>query len=165
MKKILFLVLVSIVIGLIASSILPKQDQPQSPAATTTVATDAAPPQAPPAAHDHQAMDRVPAFYRTAPAADTLAPTLAPDIFTGNVRLAYKAAKEIPETLAQIPCYCHCDMSKGHKSLHSCFEDEHGENCGICIGEALMAQNLHRLGLKPAEIRARVIKAYGKQSD
>jgi len=106
-------------------------------------------------------IERVPAHYTAAPAADKLAPTLDPEMFWGNTRLAYKAAKEIPQTLAQLPCYCHCDMSLGHKSLHSCFVTEHGESCGICIGEALMAYQLEKQKVPIAEIRKRIIAAYG----
>jgi hypothetical protein len=118
---------------------------------------------APPASRHDAAMNRIPAHYEAAPSLNTLQPTLAPELFAGNVQLAYRAAKEIPQTLAQLPCYCHCDTSKGHKSLHSCFEDEHGENCGICIGEAVMAYNLKRQGLKPTQIRERIIQAYGQE--
>jgi uncharacterized protein with PCYCGC motif len=164
MKKILVLVLLSIVIGLIASSIISREQQTQTPSVSTTVTTEVSPAETTPAPHNHEAMERVPAFFRVPPSENSLPPTLTPEAFTGNVRLAYQAAQEIPETLAQIPCYCHCDMSKGHKSLHSCFEDQHGENCGICIGEALMARTLQRQGLTPAQIRERVINAYGKQN-
>ena len=116
------------------------------------------------ASHDHQAMGRVPAYHHNTPAANALRGTLSPEIFTGNVRLAYQAAKDIPTVLAQLPCYCHCDMSQGHKSLHSCFEDEHGANCGICIGEAVMANNLTRQGLTPTQIRERIVTEYGSDS-
>lgn len=104
---------------------------------------------------------RIPAHYTIAPSLDELAPTLSPELFTGNQRLAYQVAQRIPQTLAQLPCYCHCDMSAGHKSLHSCFVTEHGENCGICIGEALMASQLERQKVPIAEIRQRIIAAYG----
>lgn len=120
----------------------------------------------PAAAHNHTTMARVPAYYKAAPSLSTLGPTLAPDLFTGNVRLAYQAAKEIPQTLAQLPCYCHCDQGFGHKSLLSCFETEHGENCGICIGEALMAHNLEkRAKLNVMQIREQIITAYGSKND
>lgn len=106
---------------------------------------------------------RVPAHYAKAPDLATLLPTLSPEAFTGNVRLAYQAAREIPQTLAQLPCYCHCDRGHNHKSLHSCFESEHGENCGICIGEALMAYNLQKQGVGITEIRNKVVAAYGQR--
>ena len=112
--------------------------------------------------HEHVTKGRVPAFYTSAPDLKTLRPTLSPELFTGNTKLAYRAAKEIPQTLAQLPCYCHCDRGHNHKSLYSCFESEHGENCGICIGEAVMAYNLEKQGVSVSEIRNRVIAAYGQ---
>ena len=111
--------------------------------------------------HEYAAKGRVPAYYTTAPDVATLPPTLAPELFAGNQKLAYQTAKAIPQTLAQLPCYCHCDRSSNHKSLHSCFESEHGENCGICIGEALMAHNLQKRGVAVTEIRKQIIAAYG----
>lgn len=108
---------------------------------------------------DYAATGRIPAYYESPPS--TLPPTLAPELFTGNKKLAYQAAAEVPQTLAQLPCYCHCDRGHGHKSLHSCFESEHGENCGICIGEALMAHRLQRRGVSVSEIRKQIIAAYG----
>ena len=111
---------------------------------------------------EYAAKGRVPAYYTKAPDVAALPPTLSPQVFTGNIRLAYQAAREIPQTLAQLPCYCHCDRGHNHKSLHSCFESEHGENCGICIGEALMAYNLQKQGVAAGEIRNRIIADYGQ---
>jgi hypothetical protein len=111
--------------------------------------------------HEYAVTGRVPAYYATAPDVATLPPILSPQLFTGNIRLAYQAAKEIPQTLAQLPCYCHCDRGHNHKSLHSCFESEHGENCGICIGEALMAHGLQKRWMAVTEIRKQIIAAYG----
>lgn len=120
----------------------------------------------PSAAHNHATVARIPAYYTAPPKLNTLPPTLSPELFTGNERLAYQAAREIPQTLAQLPCYCHCDKSIGHKSLLSCFETDHGENCGICIGEALMAHNLEkRAKLNVVQIRERIIAAYGSKTD
>lgn len=111
---------------------------------------------------DYAVAGRIPAYYETAPEIGSLPPTLSPEFFTGNKKLAYQAAREIPQTLAQLPCYCHCDRGHGHKSLHSCFESEHGENCGICMGEALMAQSLQKRGVSVSEIRKQIIAAYGR---
>ena len=131
---------------------------------TTTPRHAAVETRAPIAAHNHSTMERTPAYLKTAPALNNLRPTLPPELFKGNERLAYQAAKEIPQTLAQLPCYCHCDKGHGHQSLHSCFESEHGENCGICIGEALMAYNLEkRSKLNVVQIRERIIAAYGSK--
>ncbi len=105
---------------------------------------------------------RVPA-YQDAKSVSYLAPTLQPEQFFGPTRDAYRAVKEIPETIAQLPCYCHCDQSMGHKSLHSCFEDTHASQCAVCVGEALMAYNLQKSGLNPTQIRDRIIAQYSRQ--
>jgi len=95
------------------------------------------------------------------PASSNLGPTLSPEKFTGMTRDAYKAAQEIPQTLAQMPCYCHCDRSLGHKSLHSCFEDDHAAHCAVCAGEALMAYRLQKeQKLSVPQIRERIIAEY-----
>lgn len=138
-------------------------DQQTTPNKSTPVANSSPQP-----THEHLQKDeyavrgRVPAYYVTPPGLGMLQPTLSPELFTGNQRLAYQAAKDIPQILAQLPCYCHCDRSQGHKSLHSCFESEHGENCGICINEALLAHNLQKQGVAVSEIRKKIIAAYGK---
>ena len=52
---------------------------------------------------------------------------LDPSLFKGQVRQAYAIAKEYPELLDEIHCYCYCDeQSSNHKSLLSCFTDKHG---------------------------------------
>ena len=102
---------------------------------------------------------RVPAFYETPPS--TLPPTLAPDKFTGKTFAAYKAVREIPSTIAQLPCYCYCDEAHGHKSLHSCYETEHASGCAVCVDEVLMAYQLEKQkGLKPSEIRKLIVEKY-----
>lgn len=105
---------------------------------------------------------RVPA-YQDAKSAVMLPATLQAEQFFGPTREAYRAAKEIPETLAQLPCYCHCDQSMGHKSLHSCFEDTHASQCTVCVSEALLAYNLQRSGMNPTQIRERIIAQYSRQ--
>ena len=107
--------------------------------------------------------EHVPAHYETAPDAGSLGPTLAPDRFIGKTKEAYQVAREIPQTLAQLPCYCHCDEGFGHKSLHSCFEDQHAASCAVCTEEALRAYQLQTVGrLSPAQIRQRIIAEYGR---
>ncbi len=51
--------------------------------------------------------------------------TLDPNLIRGEDRQGYQVAKEIPEILAQLPCFCDCE-SVGHESLLDCFIDEHG---------------------------------------
>ena len=125
-------------------------------------------------AHDHQLAQTpvqpaapmaqaMPAHYETAPSRSSLGPTLDPAKFFGLARDAYRAAREIPQTLAQLPCYCHCDRGMGHKSLHSCFEDEHASQCATCINEALLALKLEKEHkLTAAQIRDRIVQEFGQ---
>jgi hypothetical protein len=104
----------------------------------------------------------VPAYVKDTAALKSLPPTLPPENFTGRRREGYAAVRAIPETIAQLPCYCHCDRGFGHKSLHSCFVDDHGANCSICLEEALLAYRLEKEEkLKPEQIRERIIAQYG----
>lgn len=106
---------------------------------------------------------RVPAHYDNAASARPFKPTLDPDLFTGITRQAYQVAQEIPETLAQLPCYCYCDQGFGHKSLHSCYETDHSAHCATCVDEALMAYQLQKeQKLTPAQIRDRIIERFSR---
>lgn len=107
---------------------------------------------------------RVPA-YQDAKSVSNLPPTLQPEQFFGPTREAYRVVKEIPETIAQLPCYCHCDASIGHKSLHSCFQDTHASQCVVCVNEALIAYNLQKSGMTPAQIRERIIVQYSRMQN
>jgi hypothetical protein len=51
--------------------------------------------------------------------------TLDPNLFKGKAKEAYQIAKDIPEILSQIPCFCECE-SYGHENLLECFIDKHG---------------------------------------
>jgi hypothetical protein len=52
-------------------------------------------------------------------------PTLDPALFVGKARAAHQVAREIPDILDQLYCYCECDKHAGHKSLLSCYTDGH----------------------------------------
>src|SRR5688572_7465892 len=56
----------------------------------------------------------------------TVFPTLDPAMFTGKTRDAYQAAKDVPEVLSKIGCYCGCMEGSGHQSNLFCFMDQHG---------------------------------------
>jgi hypothetical protein len=131
------------------------QEQPvaQTPVAQTPLET-----------HSHPHSDKtVPAFFEKAPSRASLGPTLEPAKFTGLVREAYSAVREIPQTIAQMPCYCHCDRGMGHKSLYSCFEDDHASHCAVCVNEALLALKLEKeQKLTPAQIRDRIVAQFGQ---
>ena len=127
------------------------------PVTTTTTQTTPAPPQ-----HDHSTMAQtMPAHFEVPPSKSSLGPTLDPASFTGITRDAYRAAREIPVTLAQLPCYCHCDQGFGHKSLYSCFQDEHASHCAVCVNEALLAFKLEKEGKSAPEIREQIMETFG----
>jgi hypothetical protein len=105
----------------------------------------------------------VPAYFEQAPSRSSLGPTLAPEKFTGLTRDAYRAVREIPVTIAQMPCYCYCDRgSLGHKSLYSCFEDDHAAHCAVCVNEALLALKLEKEGKAAPQIRERIIETFSQ---
>lgn len=109
--------------------------------------------------------NRVPAHYQMPPARSDLGPTLPPEWFTGKTREAYRVVREIPQTIAQLPCYCYCDEGHGHKSLYSCFEDEHAGSCAVCVQEALVAYRLEKeQGLTAPQIRERIIATFGRNN-
>ena len=51
--------------------------------------------------------------------------TLDPNLFKRRAKQAYQVAKEIPEVLARMPCFCECEAF-GHENLLDCFVDQHG---------------------------------------
>ena len=107
---------------------------------------------------------RVPAHYEDVRSLGQLPPTLPPERFFGQARLAYKVAQEIPQTLAQLPCYCYCDETFGHKSLHSCYESDHSASCAVCVNEALLAYRLQKeQGLTAPQIRERINAEFSRQ--
>ena len=52
----------------------------------------------------------------------------------------------MPQTIAQLPCYCNCDEGFGHKSLQTCLVDEHAAHYAVCVEEALAAYRLKKQG-------------------
>ena len=113
-----------------------------------------------PTEHSHSTASRVPAFQD---ASAKLDPTLPPGQFIGKTRDAYIVAQQIPHTLAQLPCYCHCDQGFGHKSLQTCFVDDHASHCAVCVDEALLAYKLQKeKNLTPEQVREVIIEKYAE---
>ena len=52
-------------------------------------------------------------------------PTLDPARFVGKAAVAHAVAREIPDVIDELYCYCECDKSVGHVSLLSCYTDGH----------------------------------------
>ena len=51
-------------------------------------------------------------------------PTLDPSQFVGKAAATHRIAREIPDVLDAVDCYCGCDHM-GHASLLSCYTDRH----------------------------------------
>lgn len=52
-------------------------------------------------------------------------PTLSPALYTGTVQSAYQIARDIPEVLDQLYCYCRCQENFNHLNLLTCYTDNH----------------------------------------
>jgi Protein of unknown function with PCYCGC motif len=88
--------------------------------------------------------------------------TLDPAMFSGRTRMAYEAAKEVPEVLAQLPCYCGCMSGFGHRNNLDCFHDQHGVECTMCQDIALDARKLWKDGMEITRIRQTIKDRYGR---
>ena len=158
MNKKITLVILVIALGLVVAGLIRSQSPAEKP---VVVENSAAKPADSHTSHTSRPA-RVPAF-QTAVVPKDLGPTLAPDKFIGKTRDAYRVAKQIPATLAQLPCYCECDRGYGHKSLHSCFEDDHASHCAVCVDEALLAYQLQtQTKMTPEQVRQRIIEKYSE---
>jgi len=105
----------------------------------------------------------VPAFHKSAPSrGEKLPPILSKDERTGPAFQhdyqdhAYELAAKIPNVIYQMPCYCFCDRSVGHKSLHSCYESAHAAHCSACMKELYFAYSETKKGKTPEQIRAAI---------
>lgn len=82
----------------------------------------------------------------------------------------YQYAADHADHFADIPCYCGCDRSLGHRNLEDCFVnpaggwDAHASGCGICTAEALTAQELLDANTHIAVVRQAIIDRYGPPS-
>jgi hypothetical protein len=114
--------------------------------------------------------DHVPAYNPQPPSPGELLPILPMDQRVGeNFKYpyqvhAYELATKIPGVINQLPCYCYCERI-GHKSLHTCFESDHGAHCGICMREVYYAYRQTKLKKTPAQIRDGIVKGEWKSID
>lgn len=88
--------------------------------------------------------------------------SLSPALFVGKTETAYRVAEQIPDVIDHLYCYCECDKHSGHRSLLSCFTDNHAANCDICQDEALDAAALMKQGKSMAEIRSTIDAKYSR---
>jgi hypothetical protein len=114
----------------------------------------------------------VPHFNATPPATGTALPAILTkdELWGSNAQFlyqthAYELAAKIPKVLYQQPCYCYCDRSMGHKSLHSCFSGTHGAECGTCLKELYYTYTMYKQHKTARQIRAGIIKGEWRQID
>lgn len=88
-------------------------------------------------------------------------PTLSPARFTGKTASTYEIAGEIPEILDSLYCYCDCKKHFGHKSLLTCYVDNHAAFCDVCQDEAVRAYELYKQGKDVLTIRKTIDREFG----
>jgi hypothetical protein len=81
--------------------------------------------------------------------------TLNPAAFASDpeVQQAYQAAKNVPEVLEHMACYCGCFGNAGHRNNLDCFKDSHGTGCSLCRMIALEAERQAKLGTPIPQIK------------
>lgn len=78
------------------------------------------------------------------------------------IAAVYDMAAQIPEVLDGLYCHCDCSKHSGHRSLLTCFGDDHGAGCDVCLGEAELAFGMTREGRSLKDIRLAVDRLYGR---
>ena len=88
--------------------------------------------------------------------------TMSPSYFSrdARARAAYQVAKDIPEVLAELPCFCGCMSAYGHENNLFCFRDEHGSGCSVCEDIALDARDMHNKGMSIDRIKEATREKY-----
>ncbi len=51
--------------------------------------------------------------------------TLSPALFEGKTARAYRIAKDVPQLIEQMSCYCGCFKGNGHQNNLDCYVDRH----------------------------------------
>jgi len=87
-------------------------------------------------------------------------PTISPAYFTGKTARSYQIAREIPEVIDSLYCYCRCKENFGHKSLLSCHVDGHSAYCDICQNETIRAYELFQQGKDIPSIRKTIDREF-----
>ncbi|MCP3029379.1 PCYCGC domain-containing protein [Halobacillus sp. A5] len=83
----------------------------------------------------------------------------------------YAAVAQNKDLLENIPCYCGCGETAGHRDNYDCFVhesredeslvwDDHGTKCGVCLEIAAQAIVDHQDGKSVKEIREDIDKQY-----
>lgn len=91
-------------------------------------------------------------------------PVLSDALFVGRAAKTYRFAAQIPGAIDGLYCYCKCKENPmfRHKTLLTCFTNNHAAECDICMHEAEMAWDMTKDGKTPKEIRTAVDDYYAK---
>lgn len=110
--------------------------------------------------HDTNAY--TPPYHKEAPV--HLPHTLPPNEFSNSptVEKAYTVASKVRPLFYQLPCYCRCDKTDGHKCLLDCYTTRHARDCYICEQEAFYAYKEYTKGESVSAIRGGIIKGNWK---
>ncbi len=78
-----------------------------------------------------------------------------------RIPVAYRVARDHPEVLEKIACYCPCELY-GHTGVVDCYRSQHAAACATCLEEAVVAgQLIDQHGAHdPAAIAAQVNTRY-----
>jgi hypothetical protein len=92
-------------------------------------------------------------------------PIVPANNYTGRAAATYRYAAEIPQVIDSLYCYCQCKENPmfHHKTLLTCFTDDHAADCDICMKEAEMAYEMTKQGKTPKEIQAAVDQYYARR--
>ena len=96
-------------------------------------------------------------------------PVVLADLSTVTAAIAadYHYAAEHLAEFSQIPCYCGCDASLGHRHLADCYVtataawDAHASGCAVCGYETAAARKQLAAGVPIADISKSIIEQFG----
>ncbi|QSF42190.1 PCYCGC domain-containing protein (plasmid) [Priestia megaterium] len=88
-----------------------------------------------------------------------------------DMQVIYADAAQNKELLENIPCYCGCGESAGHKNNYDCFIyknkedgkvvwDDHGTKCGVCLEIAAQSVSDLKSGKSIKQIRQSIDEKY-----
>ena len=103
------------------------------------------------------------------PVAQGLAvPALHLDDVPANIADHYEFADANRDVYDEVPCYCGCEKSIGHRNLTDCFVrsdgtgwDAHAAGCAICVDESIAVRRLMADGADAPTIRDSIITGFG----
>ena len=95
-------------------------------------------------------------------------PALDLDDVPAHVAEHYEFADANRDVYDEVPCYCGCEKSIGHRNLTDCFVrsdgngwDAHAAGCDVCVDESIAVRRLMADGGDVPTIRDSIITQFG----